>query len=313
MTAYLALREQNLDKRVTAPPTRRSPPSRCRARGGRADQLPRPALRDDAAERQRRRGDGRRGRRADREDGFVEQMNAAADARARRHELREPDRARRPGQLLDGGRPREAGDDPARGRLLPQGRRHRGAHRRDRPCLAPDRHPRRPAHPGPVGRRRQDRPHRRRRLRPRRLRRARGHARSSRSSSAPRARPPATTASCRCSTTGTRSTSPRPRSAAARRSPTRRSTRAARVELVARQPSRSRRGATRTSRPIVDAPGEVEGPIRKGERLGSVEVTVDGRPAGELAADRRRARRPRPRSATGRGTTSLRLPWWEGR
>jgi D-alanyl-D-alanine carboxypeptidase (penicillin-binding protein 5/6) len=31
----------------------------------------------------------------------------------------------------------------------------------------------------------------------------------------------------------------------------------------------------------VEAPGEVEGPIRSGQRLGSIEVAVDGRPAGE--------------------------------
>jgi D-alanyl-D-alanine carboxypeptidase (penicillin-binding protein 5/6) len=52
------------------------------------------------------------------------------------------------------------------------------------------------------------------------------------------------------------------------------------VELLAREPVEVTVRRDQDVEIVVDAPDELAGPIRKGERLGSVEVTVDGRPAG---------------------------------
>ena len=52
----------------------------------------------------------------------------------------------------------------------------------------------------------------------------------------------------------------------------------------------------------IEAPAEVEGPVEKGERLGSIVVSVDGEAAGRTAADRDRERRFRqPAGALRRG------------
>ncbi|HEX6116177.1 MAG TPA: D-alanyl-D-alanine carboxypeptidase family protein [Solirubrobacterales bacterium] len=52
------------------------------------------------------------------------------------------------------------------------------------------------------------------------------------------------------------------------------------VELLARRPVTVSVRRDQEVETAVDAPAELEGPVRRGERLGSVEVTVDGRPAG---------------------------------
>ena len=53
------------------------------------------------------------------------------------------------------------------------------------------------------------------------------------------------------------------------------------VELIARQPVTVSVRRDQDVETVVDAPEELAGPVRKGEQLGSVEVTVDGKPAGE--------------------------------
>jgi serine-type D-Ala-D-Ala carboxypeptidase (penicillin-binding protein 5/6) len=60
------------------------------------------------------------------------------------------------------------------------------------------------------------------------------------------------------------------------------------VALVARNPVTVSARRDQDVESVVDAPAELEGPVVKGERLGAVRVTVDGRPAGSsplVAAD----------------------------
>jgi len=52
------------------------------------------------------------------------------------------------------------------------------------------------------------------------------------------------------------------------------------IELVAKRPVTVSARRDQNVDSLVDAPPELEGPVKRGERLGSVEVTVDGRPAG---------------------------------
>ncbi len=176
MTAYLALREKNLDKRVAAPAYQPA---------AAAESL----LGLEAGERVSYRELVYSLILASANDGAVavaEGVSGSVDAlrprderrrrrsRSRRDRLREPDRARRARQLLDRDRSGRADLRPARGSILQARRRYTEHTVRDRSRHPPDRHPRRPAHPGALGDGREDGLHDRGRQRPGRLRRAKG-------------------------------------------------------------------------------------------------------------------------------------------
>ena len=127
----------------------------------RADDASRPAARADAGERQRRRRRPRGGHRPARARRFVGEMNERArELGLDDTQLRHPDRARRPGQLLD----RRATSPTLAARLLRKPRFARIVDLPRRRCAparatARDRQPQRPRRRLPVRRRRQDRAH----------------------------------------------------------------------------------------------------------------------------------------------------------
>ena len=160
MTALLTLERAKLSRRLH----RRAllpQPGRVadRAAAGGADDGARPPARPARRVGQRRRGHARRGRQrlAPRVRARDEPPRGAAQAH--QHALREPDRARRAGQLLQRPRPRPAGHLPAHQLVLP----HDGGP----PDRAADlgqprahvRQPQRPRRALPLDQRRQERPH----------------------------------------------------------------------------------------------------------------------------------------------------------
>ena len=197
-----------------------------------------------------------------------------------RHPLREPDRPRREGQLLDRRGSRHARRGAALRQAVPADRGDAEGEA-DQRATATGSSPTRNTLllQRPDRRRRQDRPYDRRRLRPRRLREARRRAaarRRARSAERGRARRRDRAAA-------------RLRLLALRRarSPSSAATSEASRRAFATRTSRSRWSPTpgvtvevRDDQRVRDrrrGPAEVEGPIAAGERLGRATVTVDGR------------------------------------
>ena len=101
---------------------------------------------------------------------FVTRMNQAAQRLGlTRYQLRQPDRARRPRQLLERARPGHPRLDPAAQPALRPDRQHAERHPPQRRSPADGDQPRHAAQLRPLDQRGEDRPHARRRLRPGRL------------------------------------------------------------------------------------------------------------------------------------------------
>ena len=145
MTAYLALRERPDRKLVV--PQYDALPAESVAGLTAGERLTVRDLRhgDDASQRQRRRRDRRRGPGAEPRGIRGPDEPGGRPARPRRDQLREPDRARRPGQLLDRRRPRRAGAGASRGRPVPRDRRSDRGDARERRGRAHGRLPQHPA------------------------------------------------------------------------------------------------------------------------------------------------------------------------
>ena len=300
MTAYLALHDlkpNQMVDRAGVPARATSAEIDARPARGRADAGPRPALRRCFCRARATPPRPWRSASSGSVPAFVTDMNQdRAAARAHRHQLREPDRARRPRQLLERPRPGHPRLDPAAQPALRPDRRTRPtATLQQRRSPADGHQPEHAARAGALDQRRQDRPHPRRRLRPGRLRDAgldhadlggarhpervrprRRHAR------APRLRllalPPGAAGAARARS------SPIPKL----------DYRSDHLPLVAqRAADRSPCARASVSPRASTRPDEVSGAVRRGQALGRVTVTVDGKrrrrqPAGGRA---RRGRR----------------------